>query len=109
MITLTQSAAQKIFEIAQASEKEVTDTGGLRIAVRGGGCSGLEYDMKLEDAPDENDLQFCCNGVSVFIDKKSAMYLDGLNIDWIDGLMESGFKIENPNATTTCGCGQSFR
>lgn len=109
MITITSAAAQKIFDIAQASEKEVTDTGGLRIAVRGGGCSGLEYDMRLEDAPGDNDIEFNEAGVNIFIDKKSALYLDGLEIDWLDGLMESGFKITNPNATTTCGCGQSFR
>jgi iron-sulfur cluster assembly protein len=76
--------------------------------VVGGGCSGLQYQMGLEESPGASDKVFTSNGIKVFIDTKSALYLAGAEVDYLDSLMQSGFKITNPNAQTTCGCGQSF-
>lgn len=104
-ITITEAAAVKIRELTPA---EMRETSGLRMRVVGGGCSGLQYQMGLEEEQNPNDKVFTSNGVKVFIDMKSALYLAGAEVDYIDGLMQSGFKISNPNAKTTCGCGQSF-
>lgn len=109
MITITDIAAKKILEIAESSEEIDLSTGGLRIAVRGGGCAGLEYNLSIEKEKTDKDLTFTEKGINVYIDKKSALYLQGLVIDYKDTLMESGFKLENPNAQTTCGCGKSFK
>ncbi|RMF87237.1 MAG: iron-sulfur cluster assembly accessory protein [Nitrospinota bacterium] len=105
MITLTEKAAQKVKEFMK--EQGVPDY-GLRMRVVGGGCSGLQYEMGLdkEAAPGDRVLEFY--GVKVFIDMKSALYLAGSEIDYVEDLMQSGFKINNPNAHSTCGCGQSF-
>jgi iron-sulfur cluster assembly accessory protein len=105
MITITEAAAVKIRELAPA---EMQEKYALRMRVVGGGCSGLQYQMGLEEEQNPNDKVFTSNGVRVFIDMKSALYLAGAEVDYIDGLMQSGFKISNPNAKTTCGCGQSF-
>jgi iron-sulfur cluster assembly accessory protein len=105
MITITKAAAVKIKELAPKENAEC----GLRMRVVGGGCSGLQYQMELEEAPGAQDKVFTSNGVKVFIDRKSALYLADAELDYLDGLMQSGFKITNPNAQTTCGCGQSFR
>ena len=104
MITITESAAVKIKELMPADDTEYA----LRMRVVGGGCSGFQYQMELEEQPGDNDKVFTSNGINVFIDKKSAVYLAGVEVDYLNSLMESGFKITNPNATTTCGCGQSF-
>lgn len=106
MITITESAAAKI---KQLTPPDMASKYALRMRVVGGGCSGLQYQMGLEDEQQPNDKVFTSNGVQVCIDMKSALYLAGAEVDYIDGLMESGFKITNPNAKTTCGCGQSFR
>ncbi len=105
MITITESAAVKIKALMPEGETEYA----LRMRVVGGGCSGLEYQMAIEEEPKPNDKISTSNGIKVFIDMKSALYLAGVEIDYKDELMESGFKITNPNAQTTCGCGQSFR
>ena len=105
MITITKAAAVKIKELVSKEDAAC----GLRMRVVGGGCSGLQYQMDLEGAPGANDKVFTSNGVKVFIDMKSALYLVDADLDYLDSLMQSGFKITNPNATTTCGCGQSFR
>lgn len=105
MVTITDSAAARIKQIMPKDAEEHA----LRVRVVGGGCSGLQYQMALEAEPKDNDKVFTLNGIKVFIDSKSAMYLAGVQLDYLDGLMESGFKITNPNAQTTCGCGQSFR
>ena len=105
MITITDAAASKIRELTPADMQEKY---ALRMRVFGGGCSGLQYQMGLEEEQNPNDKVFVSNGVKVFIDMKSALYLAGAEVDYIDGLMQSGFKITNPNAKTTCGCGQSF-
>jgi iron-sulfur cluster assembly protein len=102
MITITETAAAKIKELTPDPKY------ALRMRVVGGGCSGLRYEMGLEDEQQPSDKVFSSNGVTVFIDMKSALYLAGAEVDYINGLMESGFKITNPNAKTTCGCGQSF-
>ena len=105
MITITDSAAAKIREL---TPEDMQEKYALRMRVVGGGCSGLQYQMGLEEEQNPNDKVFVNNGVKVFIDMKSALYLAGAEVDDIDGLMQSGFKISNPNAKTTCGCGQSF-
>jgi iron-sulfur cluster assembly protein len=103
MITITESAAEKIKELAPDPNY------ALRMRVVGGGCSGLQYQMGLEDEQNATDKVLTSNGIKVLVDMKSALYLAGAEVDYINGLMESGFKISNPNAKTTCGCGQSFR
>jgi iron-sulfur cluster assembly accessory protein len=105
MITVTETAAAKIKELMSQGAEEY----GLRMRVVGGGCSGLQYQMGLEEAPTPNDKVVTSNGIKIFIDLKSALYLAGAEVDYLNGLMQSGFKITNPNAKTTCGCGQSFR
>ena len=103
MITITEAAAEKIKELTPDPSY------ALRMRVVGGGCSGLQYQMGLEDGENASDKVLNSNGIKVLVDMKSALYLAGAEVDYINGLMESGFKISNPNAKTTCGCGQSFR
>jgi len=81
---------------------------GLRIAVRGGGCSGLAYHMEWAEGPKERDKIFERDGVRVFVDPKSFLYLIGTELVYEDGLMASGFKLQNPNVKSSCGCGESF-
>ena len=85
-----------------------TPEAGLRIAVKGGGCSGLAYNMEWAETPRERDKIFSRDGVQVFIDPKSYLYLMGTELFFEDGLMASGFKLRNPNVKTACGCGESF-
>ena len=105
MITVTDAAAGKIRALLQ---KEGNPTHGLRVAVRGGGCSGFQYHLEFEETPREMDQVVESKGVRVFVDPKSSLYLNGVVLNFDDGLMGSGFQIENPNARTTCGCGESF-
>ena len=105
MVTITEAAATKIRELMPNGDTDLA----LRMRVVGGGCSGLEYQMELEQEPGTNDKVFTSGGIKVFVDVKSALYLAGAEVDYLNSLMESGFKITNPNATTTCGCGKSFR
>jgi len=81
---------------------------GLRVSVVGGGCSGLQYSLGLEDRPNEDDTIYEYDGVRVFVDPTSAPYLSGTKVDYVDGLHGAGFKFLNPNADRTCGCGSSF-
>jgi len=90
------------------TEKKRPD-GCLRVFVSGGGCSGMQYGMTIESAPGEMDSVFETDGVRVVIDPISMTYLLGATIDYVDNLMGGGFKIDNPNALTSCGCGHSFR
>ena len=85
-----------------------TPDAGLRVQVKGGGCSGLQYDMSWADSPKERDKVFERDGVRLFVDPKSYLYLVGTVLEYHESLMESGFKLVNPNAKTTCGCGTSF-
>ncbi len=82
--------------------------GGLRVAVVGGGCSGLQYKMDLVDGPANRDIMVESNGVRVVIDPKSALFVTGSELDYSDDLQQGGFKVTNPNAVVTCSCGESF-
>lgn len=105
-ITLTDTAVQMIQSLLE--QKNVPDY-GLRVFVSGGGCSGLQYGMALEAEPRPYDHVIESEGIKVFIDPTSMMYLSGANIDYEDSLMGGGFKIDNPNAVSSCGCGSSFK
>ena len=89
-------------------EKQGRADGGLRIAVIGGGCSGLQYKMDLVDGPRDRDILVPSNGVNVVIDPKSALFVSGSELDFSDDLQQGGFKVSNPNAVVTCSCGESF-
>lgn len=104
-INITDKAAQKVLEIA--AEEELAGQ-GLRLRVIGGGCAGFNYDLYFEDSPTSMDEEFEDKGVKMFVDPLSFQYLDGTEIDFVEGLHGSGFKFTNPNVTSTCGCGQSF-
>jgi iron-sulfur cluster assembly protein len=104
MIQVTPKAAQRIRQIVA---KEGV-SGGLRLAVQGGGCSGLTYQFKIETGERPSDHIFAFDGAKVLIDPKSLVFLDGLTLDYTESLMQSGFVIENPNAQKTCSCGTSF-
>lgn len=106
MIEVTSEAAQRIKALLSEDDKEQTH--GLRMKVVGGGCSGLQYQLSFDDVVRDIDTEIEVDGVRVIVDEKSALYLVGTRLDFVDSLQESGFKIENPNASNTCGCGQSF-
>ena len=105
-MTLTAAAEAKLRELM--AQRNIQDY-GLRVFVAGGGCSGLQYGMAFEAQPREFDTVVNQNGIRLFIDPTSLMYLSGASIDFIDSLMGGGFKIDNPNAISSCGCGSSFR
>jgi iron-sulfur cluster insertion protein len=105
MISITPFAAEKVREIAS---QEGLMGQGLRLRVVGGGCAGFQYDLYFEDKPTDMDESFESNGVAMFIDPLSYQYLDGTEIDYVEGAYGSGFKFGNPNVTSTCGCGSSF-
>lgn len=105
-IRLTPEAVKMVTSLLE--QKQVPDY-GLRVFVSGGGCSGMQYGMALEEEPRAYDNVVEQDGVKVFIDPTSMMYLSGSTIDYIDNLMGGGFHIENPNAVSTCGCGHSFK
>lgn len=106
LVEVTESAAQQVKRLLDQEGK--SSTHALRMKVVGGGCSGLQYQLAFDDAVGEEDTTVEANGVRVVVDQKSALYLVGSKLDFVDTLMESGFKIQNPNANSTCGCGQSF-
>jgi iron-sulfur cluster assembly protein len=81
---------------------------GLRVYVAGGGCSGLRYGMMLEDSPEDEDDVIDFGGLPVYIDPHSSQYLHGANVDYVETVMGAGFKVDNPNAVSSCGCGSSF-
>ena len=105
-ITLTQAAAQAVQELL--AKRELTDH-ALRVFIAGGGCSGYQYGMALEGDLRPTDMILENHGVKVVIDEVSIDYLRGATIDYVEDVMGSGFKIENPNAVSSCGCGQSFK
>src|SRR5437773_9701888 len=107
IIGLTERAAVKIKEL-QADEPDGS-TAVLRVAVQGGGCSGFEYALGFDRGAQEGDNEVEMHGVTVVVDPFSAPYLQGATIDFVNGLQESGFKIENPNVSASCGCGHSFQ
>ncbi len=109
-----ESAAKQIFvtpkavgKIRDAFQREGV-SGGLRLGVLGGGCSGLSYQFKFAPEPRPRDHVFHFEDVRVFVDPKSMLFLDGMTLDWQDSLMQSGFVFQNPHATKSCGCGTSF-
>jgi iron-sulfur cluster assembly accessory protein len=107
LVDLTERAAAKILEL-QADEP-AGEADVLRVAVQGGGCSGFEYALGFDRSAQEGDLELDAHGVKVVVDPFSAPYLRGARIDFLDGLQESGFKIDNPNVSSACGCGHSFQ
>jgi iron-sulfur cluster assembly protein len=104
MVTVTPKAVEKI---RQAFHREGV-TGGLRLGVLGGGCSGLSYLFKFDPKPRPTDSVLDFDDVKVFIDPKSMVFLDGMTLDWKDSLIHSGFVFDNPHAKKSCGCGTSF-
>jgi iron-sulfur cluster assembly protein len=104
LIKLTSSAANKVTTLLT---KQGRPNGVLRVAVVGGGCSGLQYKMDLQDGPANRDILVESAGVRVVVDPKSALYVTGSELDYLDAL-DGGFKVKNPNAATSCSCGESF-
>ncbi len=105
-VSLTEAAVDRVRRLL--AERNLPQH-ALRVFVSGGGCSGLQYGMALEGSPREDDLRFNFGDVNVVVDPVSIDYLGGASIDYVDDVMGSGFKIENPNAVAACGCGHSFR
>ena len=106
MIALTPVAAEKVKEILS---QQTPTPSGLRVAVVGGGCSGFSYHMAFENKPNEDtDNIYEFDGLKVMVDQMSEMYLDGIEIDYVESLEGAGFKFNNPNVKSTCGCGSSF-
>ena len=105
MIEITDQARDQLQHIMEREDKQGH---GLKVAVKGGGCSGLSYSMDLLAEPESGDQVIETNGVRVFLDMGSTLYLTGTVLDFSDGLNGAGFTFNNPNATRTCGCGQSF-
>lgn len=105
LIKVSASAAEKVTSLLT---RQGRPNGVLRVAVVGGGCSGMQYKMDLQDAPANRDILVQSSGVRVVVDPKSALYVTGSELDYIDALQEGGFKVKNPNAATTCSCGESF-
>ncbi len=106
-ITLSERAAQ---ELKALLEESGVQNAGLRVWVAGGGCSGLQYQMAIDDAePEETDLVFDSHGVRIYVDSLSIRYIDGSYIDYVEDMFGGGFRIDNPNAVNTCGCGSSFQ
>lgn len=105
MITLTNTAVGKVKEILSSQEPKPE---GLRISVVGGGCSGFSYSMAFETSPGMLDKTYTFDGLKVFIDQASMLYLDGAEVDYVESLEGAGFKFNNPHVKSTCGCGSSF-
>ena len=104
-ITLTDTAAEKIRDLV--TQNAEADEQALRVAVRGGGCSGFQYALALDRAKDDDHV-FEQNGVSVIVDKTSMQFVFGSEVDYVDGLQGAGFTVNNPNVVAACGCGSSF-
>jgi iron-sulfur cluster assembly accessory protein len=106
MVTLTRTATEKVQDFIQ--EHGVEGPVGLRVAVLPGGCSGFQYGLNIEDAPEDDDEILDISGVRLFVDPFSAQYLEGVEIDYASSMMGQGFTFRNPSATGGCGCGSSF-
>jgi iron-sulfur cluster assembly protein len=107
MISITEKAKDQLMVLMQ-NEKVDTATGYVRVGVEGGGCSGLSYQLKFDTELKETDKVFEDKGLKLVVDKKSFLYLVGTELDFSDGLNGKGFQFHNPNASRTCGCGESF-
>ncbi len=106
MIKVSDTARDKILDLKSKEGKN--DEYGIRVAVQGGGCSGLMYDLEFDAEKKPTDEIYEDKGVKIFVDKKSLLYLIGTELDFSDGLNGKGFQFKNPNASRTCGCGESF-
>ncbi len=104
-IALTAKALEMVKD---AIEREGLHGYGIRVGVMGGGCAGFQYSMDFEKEPKEGDLTFEQDGITLYVDPMSSMYLQGVSVDYVQGLQGAGFKFVNPNAKSTCGCGSSF-
>ena len=107
MITLTDKGAEKVREFL-AGQATVAETAGLRVGVRGGGCSGFQYALAFDEQR-AGDSVFEDKGIRLLVDNPSLPYIEGSTIDFVDGMQGAGFKVENPNVVAACGCGSSFR
>ena len=105
LIKVTASAAEKVNTLLA---KQGRPSGVLRVAIVGGGCSGLQYKMDLQDQPANRDIVVESSGVRVVVDPKSALYVTGSELDYVEALQGGGFKVKNPNAAASCSCGESF-
>jgi iron-sulfur cluster assembly protein len=105
MVTITERAVGKVREIMSSQEPSPA---GLRISVVGGGCSGFSYSMAFENQPNMLDKTYTYSDLKVYIDQASLLYLDGAEVDYVETLEGAGFKFNNPNVKSTCGCGSSF-
>lgn len=106
MITVTEKAKERIIELRQQEGR--TTEHNIRVSVKGGGCSGLMYDLNFDEQIKPVDQVFEDKGIKILVDKKSLLYLAGTTLDFSDGLNGKGFQFINPNASRTCGCGESF-
>lgn len=104
-VTLTERAAE---EIRGLLERQGKAESALRVFVQGGGCSGLNYGMAIDDSVEEDDFVYEIHGVKVVVDPMSISYIRGASVDYVEDVMGGGFKIDNPNAVRSCGCGSSF-
>ena len=107
MITFTETGAQKVQEFL-ASQSTDVQTSGLRVGVRGGGCSGFQYALAFDQQRDDDEV-FTDHGLRLLVDRQSLPYVRGAIVDYVEGLQGAGFKVENPNVTAACGCGSSFQ
>jgi iron-sulfur cluster assembly accessory protein len=105
LVKVSDSAARKVRTLL---ERQGRPAGVLRMAVIGGGCSGLQYKMDLQDGPANRDFLVETGGIRVVVDPKSALYVTGSELDYVEALTDGGFKVKNPNAATSCSCGESF-
>src|SRR5439155_4931724 len=105
LVRVTASAAKKVGALLS---KQGRPQGVLRVAVVGGGCSGLQYKMDLQDQPASRDILVESSGIKVVVDPKSALYVTGSELDYLEALQGGGFKVKNPNAAASCSCGESF-
>jgi iron-sulfur cluster assembly protein len=107
MITLTDKGATKVNEFLAAQQQQA-ETAGLRVGVRGGGCSGFQYQLAFDEKRD-GDTVFESHGIKLLVDGASLPYVKGAEVDYVDGLQGAGFQVNNPNVIAACGCGSSFR
>src|ERR671935_355197 len=106
-VTFTEKGAEKVRDFLAAQEADVA-TAGLRVGVRGGGCSGFQYQLAFDEQRD-GDAIFVHSGLRLLVDNQSLPYVDGSTIDYVDSLQGAGFQVNNPNVVAACGCGSSFR
>jgi iron-sulfur cluster assembly protein len=107
MITFTEKGAEKVQEFLAAQGADVA-TAGLRVGVRGGGCSGFQYALAFDNQRDDDEV-FTDHGLKILVDRPSLPYVRGAIVDYVESLQGAGFKVDNPNVIAACGCGSSFR